>query len=246
MPTFTIPDNFTVSDDEFRASKQAQERVYSLEGGRQASSTYLDPLGHARWDTDYVTMRMAGYTHEQALQEMRVRIRESWRPSPLPATEEHVVVAPPPVVVPPGASALDRLRAAIRHANDLRPELAVVNRKASCFQLLHLAMSFLGPDFAYVGKTPDMDGDGKYAPEGFRPFATSGTRPDGQSQAFSVVALSMDAVWYLPERQQFKAIQNSTDGEPGGAGRPAQLNPYLIAAADYRWHNPPVAQALVP
>lgn len=92
MPTFTLPDNFTVTDAEFTESKQEQERVYSIEGNRQAGRSYLDGLGHARWDTDYVTMRMAGYTHQAALQEMRVRIREAWTP-PLPPLEQHV---PPP------------------------------------------------------------------------------------------------------------------------------------------------------
>lgn len=95
MPTFTIPDNFTISDAEFLQSKQEQEAVYCDEGGRQADRTHVDPLGHARWDTDYVTMRMAGYTHVGALQEMRVRIREAWTP-PLPAVESHVPPPAPP------------------------------------------------------------------------------------------------------------------------------------------------------
>lgn len=98
MPTFHLPDDFTVTDEEFRASKLAQEAVYRDEGGRQAERTYLDALGHARWDTDYVTLRMAGYSHPGALQEMRVRIREAWLPSPLPALEPHV---PPPAPPPP-------------------------------------------------------------------------------------------------------------------------------------------------
>lgn len=103
MPTtFTLPDNFHVSDDEFRASKREQELVYRDEGGRQATyRSYVDELGHARWDTDYVTLRMAGYSHPDALQEMRVRIRESWQvngmPAPLPPLESHVPPPQPPV-----------------------------------------------------------------------------------------------------------------------------------------------------
>jgi hypothetical protein len=89
MPTFHVPDNFTVTDDEFTESKSEQEKVYRDEGGRQAGRSYLDALGHARWDTDYVTLRMAGYSHQSALQEMRVRIREAWNP-PLPPIEAHV------------------------------------------------------------------------------------------------------------------------------------------------------------
>lgn len=90
-----IPENFTITDEEFLQAKQAQERVYRDEGGRQADRTYLDPLGHARWDTDYYTLRTRGYAHQAALQEMRCRIREAWQPSPLPALETR-----PPVPAP--------------------------------------------------------------------------------------------------------------------------------------------------
>lgn len=97
---FVLPDGFTVTDAEFAESKREQEQVYSQEGGRQAGRTYLDPLGHARWDTDYVTLRMSGYTHQAALQEVRVRIRAAWNP-PLPNSEPHPPV-PPPTPLPPG------------------------------------------------------------------------------------------------------------------------------------------------
>lgn len=95
----------TITDAEFTASKRSQEAVYRDEGGRQADRSYLDPLGHARWDTDYYTLRRNGYAHDAALIEVRCRIREAWSPSPLPAVEPHpeppVIVAPPPPVVTP-------------------------------------------------------------------------------------------------------------------------------------------------
>lgn len=91
-----------VTDAEFIESKQAQEQVYGAEGQRPAGATRVDPLGHARWDTDYYTLRAAGYAHPTALQEMRCRIREAWVP-PLPALEPHPPVpGPPPVVDQPG------------------------------------------------------------------------------------------------------------------------------------------------
>lgn len=101
---FYLPDGFTVSDAEFIESKQTQEAVYRDEGKRQAGyASYVDQLGHARWDTDYVTLRMAGYTHEAAMQEMRIRIRAAWQP-PLPNSEPHppVPVTPPPPNVQSG------------------------------------------------------------------------------------------------------------------------------------------------
>ena len=108
MPYIWIPDGFTISDAEFAESKAAQENVYSVEGGRQAGRSYLDPLGHARWDTDYYTLRTQGYSHAAACQEVRCRIREAWSPSPLPAIEAHppkpvvpIPPVPPPVVLPP-------------------------------------------------------------------------------------------------------------------------------------------------
>lgn len=88
---------FTITDAEFTASKADQERVYSIEGNRQAGHSYLDALGHARWDTDYYTLRAGGWAHEAALQEVRCRIREAWTP-PLPAVEPH----PEPPVPQPG------------------------------------------------------------------------------------------------------------------------------------------------
>lgn len=113
MPFIYLPDGFTITDAEFRASKDAQERVYSIEGGRQADRTYLDALGHARWDTDYLTLRMAGYAHEAALQEMRVRIRAAWQPAALPALETSpptpAMPAPPgqlPIPTPPSTGLL--------------------------------------------------------------------------------------------------------------------------------------------
>lgn len=256
MPLFNLPDNFTVSDAEFLESKQAQEAVYRDEGGRQAGyASYVDPLGHARWDTDYVTLRMAGYTHSQALQEMRVRIREAWRPSPLPATEPHVVLTPqhppsiPNVPVPGTPTApLDRLRAALLEADRHDPMLKVLNTIVSCGTLLQRTLAIAGPEFAFIGKTATMDGS-KWIPANFVPRLVHCTRPDGQLQDVEIVGIGMDACWHLPTMKQYKVLVNSTDGEiaDGGKGGPAQLTPYPIdefkdGARQYRWHNPPIPQ----
>lgn len=90
----------TITDQEFLESKQSQEVVYRDEGKRQADRTYLDPLGHARWDTDYYTLRKAGWPHGDALREVRCRIREAWSP-PLPPLEQHPEAPKPPTPDPP-------------------------------------------------------------------------------------------------------------------------------------------------
>lgn len=252
MPFVYVPDNFTISDQEFSESKAEQEKVYRDEGGRQADRSYLDALGHARWDTDYYSLRQSGYSHQAAMQEMRVRIREVWRPEALPALESHppkpVTPLPPtgvPGPIPTAAGALQTIKAALLQADAENPDLKLTNTRASCFQLLHRAAEIAGTRVAFLGKTADMDGDGKYAPPGFQPRVVRGTRPDGQGQDITIVALSMDALWWLPTMQQVKAIVNSTDGETGGAGKPAKFDSYLINPSDYRWHNPPVAQTSV-
>lgn len=244
-----VPDGFTISDQEFSESKAEQEKVYSVEGGRQADRTYLDPLGHARWDTDYYTLRQAGYTHQAALQEMRVRIREAWQPAPLPPLEAHPpkpATPTPPVVgpgpIPPGAGPVQILKSALLQADAENPSLRITNTRVTDFSLLKRALQIAGDKFAFLGKTATMDGEGKYAPPGFRPRDVEATRPDGQVQTITIVALSMDAVWYLPTMEQLKGLVNSTDGEPGGAGNPARIEPYPINPHDYRWHNPPVRQ----
>jgi hypothetical protein len=96
MPWQWIPDGFTITDVEFASSKNSQETVYRDEGKRQNLGSYLNALGHARWDTDYLTLRQAGYSHDAACQEVRCRIREAWSP-PLPAVEPHPQVPVPPV-----------------------------------------------------------------------------------------------------------------------------------------------------
>lgn len=146
----------------------------------------------------------------------------------------------------------DLIRPIAQRVNQLHPELARVNTKATCFDLLRQTREIAGPEWAYIGKTAIMDGSGKYAPEGFSPFDVEVKRDDGQRQTIRIVAVSMDALWYLPTMTQVKVIVNSTDGEPGGAGKPARLDSYDIARFNpetgepqYRWHNPPVDPARV-
>lgn len=251
MPTFTIPDNFTITDAEFAEQDTNQQAVYRDEGGRQSDRTYVDALGRGRWTTDYITLRFAGYTHQQAMQEVRVRIRENWGGGPLPAKEQHVTlphpVTPPPAHPPASTAPLDVLRAAVRQADHEQPDLRVRNTRVTCFELLQRALAVAGPEWAFVGKTADMDGSGKYAPSTFKTFSVELARPDGQRQVVTIVGVSIDAVYHVPTRTQYKALVNSTDGETGegGQGKPAGLDSYPIDPANYRWHNPPVTQEYV-
>lgn len=261
MPIFHLPDNFTIPDGEFRDAKEDQERLYRDEGGRQADRTYLDALGHMRWDVDYITLRMAGYSHEDAKRVVRIRIRAAW-PTPLPNAEQ--LPAPPrPAPPPPNAPAplpprVDPLadpalyiRPYLALADIAQPELKRLNTRASCFALLQDALRRAGRDWAFIGKTRDMDGEGKYTPPGFLPREMTCIRPDGQSQLVTISAVSMDAAWYVPAMRQVKVIVNSGDGEVGGAGKPARLDSYNIprigedGQVQYRWHNPPVDQGQI-
>jgi hypothetical protein len=95
---------FTITDEEFTESKNDQERVYKDVLLRGPATTYMDPLGHARWDTDYFTLRATGLSHPAALKEVRRRIyAEAGVPNP--------EVPPQPPNPQPGQGALvGRLR----------------------------------------------------------------------------------------------------------------------------------------
>lgn len=143
---------------------------------------------------------------------------------------------------------IEVITAAIHEADRQRPHLKEINTFAACGELLELALSIAGPEFALVGKTGDMDGS-SYRPSWFTPRIMSLLRDDGQRQDANIVGVSQDAAWHIPTKRQYKVIVNSTDGEiaNGGSGRPAQLTPYMIdpvkdGQPQYRWHNPPIAQ----
>lgn len=127
------------------------------------------------------------------------------------------------------------------------PELRTVNTAQSCFQLLKRALEKAGPEWAFVGKTDEMDG-GKVYVAGFQPLELDLVRPDGQRQRVRITAVSMDSAWHIPSGRQVKVIANSSandDPNPAIHG-PAQLTPYVIEPPEkYRWHNPPIAQALL-
>lgn len=149
-------------------------------------------------------------------------------------------------------SAISQITAAARQADSEHPDYKIVNTKVTCFALLKRALQLAGPDFAFVGKTENMDGSGKYTPPGFQPFTVKLPREDGQLQEVTITAVSMDACWHMPSGTQIKVIVNSTDGEiaEGGSGKPARLDSYPIeefkdGKRQYRWHNPPVSQTLV-
>jgi hypothetical protein len=133
----------------------------------------------------------------------------------------------------------------LRQADREHPDLAQTNTKVSCFALLKRTLELAGPDWYFLGKTDNMDGDGKYAPPGFSPFNITLTRPDGELQDVHIVAVSMDAAFHRPSGTQVKVIAFSTANEPGPWEHgPAHLTPYEIDPQYYRWHNPPVAQTL--
>lgn len=130
-------------------------------------------------------------------------------------------------------------------ADRRKPHLKIENTEASCFELLSLTLQLGGPEWAYVGKTRDMDG-ASVTPAGFTPFDIALPRSDGQLQTVRIAGLGMDAAWHTPSQRQVKVIANSTANElPVGDPRrgPAKLTPYPIAPEHYRWHNPPVAQS---
>lgn len=127
-----------------------------------------------------------------------------------------------------------------------RPDLRITNTALSCFELLKRTLYFAGSDWAFVGKTENMDGGKVYPPE-FRPIELDLIRPDGQKQTVQIVGLSMDAAWHIPTMTQVKVIANSSandDPRPEIHG-PARLDPYEIPPKDYRWHNPPISQLLL-
>jgi hypothetical protein len=128
-------------------------------------------------------------------------------------------------------------------ADRRRPELRLLNTAQSCFELLQLTLALAGPEWAFIGKTSDMDGAG-VQPPGFTPLVMTLTRPDGQRQSVTLTKLGMDAAWHVPTLRQVKVIANSSandDLDPSLHG-PARLDPYEIQPQYYRWHNPPIPQ----
>lgn len=127
-------------------------------------------------------------------------------------------------------------------ADRQRPDLARTNTMISCGELLALTLALAGPEWAWVGKTRDMDG-ASVTPPGFVSFDVALLRPDGQQQVVHIGGVGMDAAWHLPTMRQVKVIANSTANEPGPHEHgPARLTPYVIEPQYYRWHNPPVPQ----
>lgn len=128
-------------------------------------------------------------------------------------------------------------------ADRRRPELRIINTASSCFDLLQLTLALAGPEWAFIGKTRDMDG-ASVTPVGFSPLTMTLTRNDGQLQTVTIVGVSMDAAFHVPSHRQVKVIANSSandDPDPAIHG-PARLDPYEIQPHDYRWHNPPIPQ----
>lgn len=139
---------------------------------------------------------------------------------------------------------LEQISSALRQADAGHPDLKVINTNASAAQLLGFALAIAGSDWYFVGKSTgnSMDGAG-VRPVWFQTQAVPCVRPDGQTQVVTIDAVSQDAAWHLPTRQQFKVIANSAANEPGDWEHgPARLTPYLIDPVNYRWHNPPIAQ----
>ncbi len=90
----------TITDAEFKESCDNRERMYETELMRapvEASNvqerTFMDRLGRGRWPIDYYTARARGYSHADAMQVERVRIREA---AGLPATEPLPTPPDPP------------------------------------------------------------------------------------------------------------------------------------------------------
>lgn len=97
--------SFTITDQEFSESCTNREQMYANELHRAPVSaddlvnrTFMDILGRGRWPIDYYSARVAGYSHPDAMQVERVRIREA---AGLPASEPMPPAPTPPVVVPP-------------------------------------------------------------------------------------------------------------------------------------------------
>lgn len=143
------------------------------------------------------------------------------------------------------------LRPFVDRAFRERPDLVQANVTKSCGQLTQMAVNYANADagriiFAFVGKhDPSESG---WMPEGFVPFSTTVSRPDGQAEGISIIKVSQDAVWHLPTMQQVKAIVNSTaneDPRPEIHG-PASPQGYDINPVgedghpQYRYTNPPV------
>lgn len=100
---FVVPSGFTITDQEFLESCNNREHMYDAELHRapveatdESNRTFMDRLGRGRWPIDYYTARIAGYTHSQAMQVERVRIREA---AGLPASEP-LPPPPPPAPLP--------------------------------------------------------------------------------------------------------------------------------------------------
>jgi hypothetical protein len=112
-------------------------------------------------------------------------------------------------------------------ADRRRPDLKITNTALSCFELLQLTLALAGNNWAFIGKTRDMDG-ASVTPVGFEPRDMLLTRPDGQRQNVHIVGVSMDAAWHIPSRTQVKVIANSSandDANPAihGPARPVSL-----------------------
>lgn len=131
----------------------------------------------------------------------------------------------------------------LEEADRRRPDLKGTNTAETCFKLLQLTLALAGPDWAFVGKTSDMDGASVH-PNGFTPLTMSLMRPDGQQQTVTITGLSMDAAWHVPTHRQVKVIANSSanDDPDVNIHGPARLTPYPIDPQNYRWHNPPIPQ----
>lgn len=265
-----------ITDAEFKESALNREKMYRDELKRgvvdpadpnvdKDNLTYMDALGRGRWPIDYYAARLAGLSHGQAMQRERWEIRNAaGLPQPEPKIEYPVPTTPAPQpptpTTPPTGTTqtaeqgLARIHAVRAQATAEQPDALTINTKATCYTLLKRLLQLAGPEFAFVGKTANMDGSGKYTPPGFVHQTRALRRDDGEEQMVVIAAVSMDACWHLPSKRQIKVIVNSTDGEiaEGGHGQPARLDSYLIpefgpdGQRQYRWHNPPVLQTQVP
>jgi hypothetical protein len=66
-----------ITDPEFEDFAANLERIYEDVLERAPRTTYIDPLGMARWNTDYFTLRVVeGKSHADAVREVEERIRE--------------------------------------------------------------------------------------------------------------------------------------------------------------------------
>lgn len=233
--------SMTITDQEFAESCDNREAMYRDELHRdpidpnnpahQVHITYMDRLGRGRWPVDYITARQDGYTHLEAMQIERVRIRAAAGLPPtegLPPRRSPAMPQPPPAL--PGVQREDQ---ASTRAAVLYPQLLEANTYESCVEFTQRVLELLGPAWGHVGKTA---GEGQAVPRGFKMVTVRGT--DGKP--YDITGVSHDAIKHRLSGQVVDILGNAAANSDPDPARHGLATPTwgLVPPEEWRVGNP--------